>query len=188
MAFAPFFKFLSSCLEDALPCWFLKWDVLGTCLSGAGLKSRGARCRVQTLRSSGRLVRLRTGVPSLCGAQAPRVACGLYREVVFQTLVAAWPGPLLIGWSCRSHSDSVLTVFLRGSCSMCSWSFSVFVWGGAFRIPLGCLGVKTALEGRRLRSGCPLGWGRGRPILNKLQLFLLCRWFTGHELRNCNEQ
>lgn len=84
---------------------------MGTCLSGAGLKSRGARCRVQTLRSSGRLVRLRTGVPSLCGAQAPRVACGLYREVVFQTLVAAWPGPLLIGWSCRSHSDSVLTVF-----------------------------------------------------------------------------
>ena len=40
------------CLLCGLPCWFSKSDVVGACLSGAGLKGQGVQYGVQALHSS----------------------------------------------------------------------------------------------------------------------------------------
>ena len=80
------------------PYWFSKLDVLEVHLSGAGLKSWGAGCRVPTLHCSGRISRF--WVPTWLWVA---VLGGLYGEVVSQACPLTLMWPSLLCW-CRSRS------------------------------------------------------------------------------------
>lgn len=98
-------------------CWLSKLDVLGTCLSGACLKTQGAKCGVQTLHSSGRSWEL--CVPSqLCVTVCQGRSLG--------KMLSASPTHFSVGFfpihlMCRCR----LARFPRGNCSICSCRFAV---------------------------------------------------------------
>ena len=115
-----------SCCCGCKPSWLSRLDVLRVHLSGAGLKSCGARCGVWTCHSSWRSSRL--WVPLFLWVTELGVS---------SCKIVSQPLPPILMWGfflcpmCRSHSAS-FGVSFRGYYFVCSCRFSVSVRGGGF--------------------------------------------------------
>ena len=131
----PFVSHCSACYFTACvslghkPLWFAKLDVLGACLSGAGLKGGGAQRGVQTLCSSGRNSRFGFGLDceSLCQGWG-------FGEIVARPLPPASVCFLFARF--EVVTQPAFRFYFSGNCSIGSWRLGVSVQGGEFEIVL----------------------------------------------------
>lgn len=105
-------------------------NVLGTHLLSRGLKSQGARTRIQTHHSSGRRYRFRAFFQLF--VTLPRI--GFMARLYLSLSYLLWCGIFFSFAWCVEVTLPVCRKFFRVNSSICSWKCSLSMGGGMYRI------------------------------------------------------